>query len=194
MTRDRTHVLCIGRWILNPWATKGVPEINIFLSVKCNFHVGSVIHQENSLDSACNCSHSCDYNRRTPTRLSKRKRHKRGRLEKISSKLPEFLPSGVTQDSLIPPKQVVTTPVNIANQRGWLENGCPEFLLRTDHIGTLGLACTKIPGSQRETSIWVVTVQFRHCEPFFSGNSGNSLEIQVFRLLPGATLVKTFKG
>ena len=26
-TRDRTHVPCIGRWILNHWTTRGVPSI-----------------------------------------------------------------------------------------------------------------------------------------------------------------------
>ena len=26
LTRDQTRVLCIGRWILNPWTTREVPQ------------------------------------------------------------------------------------------------------------------------------------------------------------------------
>jgi len=36
-TRDRTHVPCIGRCILNPWTTLEVPYLNLLNSVKFIF-------------------------------------------------------------------------------------------------------------------------------------------------------------
>ena len=29
LTRDRTHILCIARWILNHWTTREVLEISV---------------------------------------------------------------------------------------------------------------------------------------------------------------------
>ena len=37
LTRDRTHIPCIGRWILNCWTTREIPRVLHFLLLLSHF-------------------------------------------------------------------------------------------------------------------------------------------------------------
>ena len=47
-TRDRTHVPCTGRWILNHWTTREVPQLLLFMSC----HSGSCLYHQYSINVA----------------------------------------------------------------------------------------------------------------------------------------------
>lgn len=120
--------------------------------------LGLVLHWEDSQDSACSCTHSFDLLQCKDTKISERKR------------LPEQQSPGETQ---------AQTPQAFSQ---WDHTGCAnssnsdlwqfvrsiypgssletQLLLGAGHIGSLCLACNKIPDSQQGSRCSAETILF----------------------------------
>ena len=90
--------------------------------------------------------------------------------------------SGFTRDVLNSPSNELWQHVLNIYQGNSLENQCPGFLLWVSHIGTLCLTCPQIHAPRRKACIqyklYCLHKQFRHSEPFLSGDGRNSPKIQ----------------
>ena len=104
-----------------------------------------------------------------------------------------FFPSFATKMQQCVCVCVCVCVCDISAQGSPLENQCSRFLLGVGRVDTLCLTCIKIPdsqeklpGVQHKSHSW--HKHSRNSETPLSENSGNTLEIQIYRYQPRSAL------